>query len=124
MRYQIPVDRYTFRAEWSPDYNEYVGVCIELPYMRREAPTAPQAVAAIEEAVGQHVACLRATGEAPPAPFSERSYSGTFVVRTSRALHARLALEAVEQGVSMNQWIVQKLSGRESGSGLGPFGFD
>jgi len=118
------MDHYTFRAEWSPDYGEYVGVCIELPYMRREAPTAPRAVAAIEEAVGQHVDTLRATGESPPAPFPERSYSGTFVVRTSRELHARLALEATEQGVSMNQWIVQKLSGRQSSGGFGPFGFD
>jgi predicted HicB family RNase H-like nuclease len=35
------------------------------------------------------------------------------VVRTSLALHARLTVEATEQGVSMNQWVVQKLSGRE-----------
>ncbi|WP_420866045.1 toxin-antitoxin system HicB family antitoxin, partial [Mycobacterium lacus] len=32
--------------------------------------------------------------------------------RTSPALHLRLAVEAAEQHVSMNQWVVQKLSGR------------
>jgi predicted HicB family RNase H-like nuclease len=106
------VDRYTYRAEWLPDYGEYVGVCVELPYLRREAPTAPEAVAAIEQAAHEHVDALRACGESAPIPLSERSYSGTFVVKTSPALHARLALEASEERVSMNQWIVQKLSGR------------
>jgi predicted HicB family RNase H-like nuclease len=59
-----------------------------------------------------------------PPPFSERSYSGTLVVRTSPELHARLALEATEQRVSMNQWIVQKLSGRTPNSGFRLSGFD
>jgi hypothetical protein len=116
------VDHYTYRAAWSPHYDKYVGVCIELPYLRREAPTAPQAVAAIEQAVNEHVNGLRACGESPPTPLSERSYSGTLVVRTSPELHARLVLEAIEQRVSMNQWVVQKLSGRDLGSGS--FGFD
>ena len=70
------MDRYTYRAEWSSDYDEYVGVCIELPYLRREAATAPEAVAAIEHAENQ-----------PPYHF-RNGYSGTLVVRTSPALHA------------------------------------
>ena len=118
------MNRYTYRVEWSRDYDEYVGVCVELPYMRREAPTAAEAVAAIEHAVTQHLEDLRATGESAPTPLSERRYSGTFLVRTSPELHARLALEATEQGVSMNQWIVQKLSGRAPSSTFGLSGFD
>ncbi len=47
-----------------------------------------------------------------PEPLTERQYSGKFVVRTSPALHARLVIEAAEQNVSMNHWVVQKLSGR------------
>jgi predicted HicB family RNase H-like nuclease len=70
------------------------------------------------------VADAQACGEEAPTPLSERSYSGTIVVRTSPELHGRLALEAAEQRVSMNQWVVQKLSGRDSGSGSGSFGFD
>jgi predicted HicB family RNase H-like nuclease len=118
------VDRYTHRAHWSPDYDKYVGVCIELPYLRREAPTAPRAVAAIEQAVNQNVDDLRACGESPPTPLSERSYSGTLVVRTSPELHARLALEAAEQKVSMTQWLIQKLSGRTPNSSFRLSGFD
>jgi predicted HicB family RNase H-like nuclease len=118
------VDHYTYRVQWSPDYGEYIGVCIELPYLRREAPTAEQAVAAIEQATREHVDAMRRTGEAAPAPLYERHYSGTFVVRTSPELHARLALEAGEERVSMNQWIVQKLSGRAPSDTFGLSGFD
>lgn len=118
------MNRYTYRAQWLPDYGDYLGVCVELPYMRREAPTAPEAVAAVEEAVEEHVAGLRAAGEDVPTSFSERRYSGKFLVRTSPELHARLALEATEQGVPMNQWIVQKLSGRAPSSTFGLSGFD
>jgi HicB-like protein involved in pilus formation len=59
-----------------------------------------------------------------PTPLCERRYSGTFLVRTSPELHARLALEASEERVSMNQWIVQKLSGRTPSDTFGLFGFD
>lgn len=118
------MNHYTYRAQWLPDYNEYLGVCIELPYLRREAPTAPQAVAAIEEAVRAHVEVLRASGETAPESLSERRHSGKFLVRTSPQLHARLALEATEEGVPMNQWIVQKLSGRAPSSTFGLSGYD
>ena len=101
-----PVNPYTYRVEWSPHYHQYVGACVELPHLRREAPTAREAVEAIEQAVTEHVECLRRCGDTPPTPLSERRYSGTIVVRTSAELHARLVLEAIEQGVSMNQWIV------------------
>jgi predicted HicB family RNase H-like nuclease len=45
---------------------------------------------------------------------TDRRYSGEFHVRTSPSLHSRLAVEANEQGVSLNQWVVQKLADRKS----------
>lgn len=55
-----------------------------MPYLTGRAPTAQEAIAAIEDALDQ------------------RTYSGTLVIRTSPALHARLAIEAAEQRVSMD----------------------
>ena len=52
-------------------------------------------------------------GGDPPTPMTEQNYSGRFMVRTSRALHARLVTEAAEQGVSRNQWVAQKLAERK-----------
>jgi predicted HicB family RNase H-like nuclease len=118
------VNRYAHRIEWSPDEETYIGSCIEMPFLKRAAPMAPQALTDIAEAVDQYVDGPHILGDEPPTPLSERNYSGTIVVRTSPELHGRLALEAAEQRVSMNQWIVQKLSGRDLSNGFGSFGFD
>ncbi|MCP6456897.1 type II toxin-antitoxin system HicB family antitoxin, partial [Klebsiella pneumoniae] len=47
-----------------------------------------------------------------PQPLTDRRYSGSFMVRTSPILHAKLMVEAAEQRVSLNQWVVQKLAAR------------
>ena len=41
---------------------------------------------------------------------SREEYSGKFVVRVPRSLHAALAAEAQAEGVSLNQLVVAKLS--------------
>jgi predicted HicB family RNase H-like nuclease len=50
---------------------------------------------------------LAERGEDVPPPLTERKFSGKLIVRTSPALHARLTVEAAEQNVSLNQWVVQ-----------------
>jgi predicted HicB family RNase H-like nuclease len=89
-------------------------LCLEFPYFTERAPTAREAIAAIEQTITEHVADYQASGYELPPSLTDRIYSGKFVVRTSTALHARLAVEAVEQGVSLNQWVVQKLADRKT----------
>jgi predicted HicB family RNase H-like nuclease len=108
------VNRYTYRAEWSPGTFEYVGRCLEFPSLSCWAATMQEAIANIEQAVDEHIVERREEGFDVPEPITERQYSGRFVVRTSPALHARLAVEAAEQSVSMNHWVVQKLADRPS----------
>jgi len=118
------VNRYTFRVQWSLEEHQYVGRCIELPFLSRRASTARAALAAASDAVDEHLRILRECDQEPPEPLTERRYSGKFIVRTSPALHERLVIEAAEERISMNQLIVQKLSGRPLGSGLGAFLLD
>jgi predicted HicB family RNase H-like nuclease len=40
----------------------------------------------------------------------DETYSGKFVVRIPKKLHARLAIEADKEGVSLNQYALYKLS--------------
>jgi len=103
------VNHYTYRAEWSSEHGEYVGRCLELPWLSQWAPTMQTAIASVERAVDEHLA---ERGEDVRPPLTERKFSGKFLVRTSPALHARLAVEAAEQNVSLNQWVVQKLADR------------
>ncbi len=106
------MNHYTYRAEYSPDNDSYVGRCIEFPFLSRWAPTLQEAMASVEQAVDEEIAARLREDFDLPVPLTERQYSGKFVVRTSPALHARLAVEAAEQNVSMNQWVVQKLANR------------
>ncbi|HET9874792.1 MAG TPA: type II toxin-antitoxin system HicB family antitoxin [Mycobacterium sp.] len=110
------MNHYTYRAQWSSEHDEYVGRCIELPRLTHWAPTMPEAIAGVARAVDEFIAERESFGEDVPPPLTEHRYSGNFLVRTSPALHARLAVEAAEQNVSMNQWVIQKLADRPPSS--------
>jgi predicted HicB family RNase H-like nuclease len=103
------MSHYTYRAQWSAEDGEYVGRCAEFPSLSWLAPTAHEAIAGVEQVVDDVVADMAANGERIPVAFTERTYSGQVYVRTSPEVHARLAIEAAEQGVSLNQLAVQKL---------------
>jgi hypothetical protein len=49
------VNHYIYRVAWSPYHGQYVGSCLELPFMRREAPTAQEAIEEVETAVDRHI---------------------------------------------------------------------
>jgi predicted HicB family RNase H-like nuclease len=106
-------NRYAYRAEWSPEDDEYVGLVAEFPSLSWLAPTAGEAIAGAERLVDDILADMAETGEVPPVPFIERRYSGNISFRTSPDHHRRLAIAAAEQGVSINQWMVQRLLANE-----------
>lgn len=45
-----------------------------------------------------------------PMPVNVDKYSGKFVIRLPKSLHARLAVEAEREGVSLNQYTLYKLA--------------
>ena len=45
-----------------------------------------------------------------PLPVGYRDFSGKFVVRIPKSLHFRLSIEAEQEGVSLNQYALYKLS--------------
>ena len=45
-----------------------------------------------------------------PLPVGYEDYSGKFVVRIPKSLHYRLSIEAEQEGVSLNQYALYKLS--------------
>ena len=45
-----------------------------------------------------------------PVPLVSDNYSGKFVVRIPKSLHYKLSIEAQEEGVSLNQYALYKLS--------------
>ena len=103
---------YTYRAEWDAERREYQARCLEFPGRYAAAFTAHEAVAALERIVEEELALMAQAGQPPPESLTDRRLSGKLLIRTSPSLHARLVVEAGEQGVSLNQWVVAKLADR------------
>lgn len=61
--------------------------------------------------VAQAVADMQASGEPIPEPLAEKHYSGEFRVRIPPKVHRALAMQAAEQGISLNRLASAKLAG-------------
>jgi predicted HicB family RNase H-like nuclease len=105
------LDHYTYRVTWSPEDEEYLALCAEFPSLSWLASTPSSALAGIRKVVAASIADMIASGEAPPIPLAEKRYSGEFRVRIPSHVHRALALEAAEQGISLNRLASAKLTG-------------
>ena len=103
-------DHYTYRITWSPADSEYVGLCAEFPSLSWLARTQEKALAGIRQVVVDVVADLKANHETIPIPLSEKHFSGEFRVRIPPEVHRSLAIQAAEQGVSLNRLASSKLA--------------
>lgn len=103
-------DRYTYRVSWSEEDGEYVATCAEFPSLSWLADDQLDALRGLRDLVDEVVQDLESAGEPVPEPLATRSFSGRFQVRVPPEVHRRLAIEAAEQGVSLNRHISSKLS--------------
>ena len=83
---------------------------LELDGCMSDGETLEDAYANIHEAMEGWIETKLAAGYAVPLPFEGENYSGKFVVRLPRSLHAKLAMEAEREGVSLNQYTLYKLA--------------
>ena len=100
----------TYRVTWSAEDGEHVGLCAEFPSLSWLADTPEAALKGITQVVADVVADMQAQGEAIPPALAEKTYSGEFRVRIPPQLHRHLALEAAEQGISLNRLASAKLA--------------
>jgi predicted HicB family RNase H-like nuclease len=103
-------DHFTYRVTWSEEDQEHVGLCAEFPSLSWLARTPEEALAGIRKIVRDAVKEMGAAGEPVPTPLAVKHYSGQFRVRIPPTVHRSLALEAAEQGVSLNRLASAKLS--------------
>jgi predicted HicB family RNase H-like nuclease len=75
------------------------------------ASTPQSALTGIRKVVSACVADMITHGEIPPVSPAEKRYSGEFRVRIPPHVHRALALEAAEQGISLNRLASAKLTG-------------
>jgi antitoxin HicB len=83
-----------------PDFSE----CIS------DGETVEEAIRNGLDALAETIAALESLGLPVPEPRSSGSYSGKFIQRVPRSLHARLAARARQEGVSMNALVTAFLA--------------
>lgn len=103
-------DHYTYRVTWSQEDKEYLGLCLEFPSLSWLAGTPEKALSGIRKTVADVVADMQSNSEPVPLPLAEKHYSGEFRVRIPPLLHRSLAVQAAEQGVSLNRLASAKLA--------------
>jgi predicted HicB family RNase H-like nuclease len=107
----MSADHYTYRVTWSQEDAEYLGLCVELPSLSWLAAKPEEALSGIRQVAAETVADMQSNGEPVPVPLAEKNYSGEFRVRIPPLVHRSLAMQAAEQGVSLNRLASAKLAG-------------
>ena len=105
------ISHYTYRVTWSPEDNEHLGLCTDFPSLSWLASTTEEALKGIQQMVGDIVIDMQSNGEPIPTPLAEKNYSGEFRVRIPSIVHRALAMQAAEQGISLNRLASAKLAG-------------
>lgn len=83
-----------------PDFSE----CIS------DGDTPEEAINNGMDALAETIAALESMGLTVPEPGSGGDYSGKFIQRVPKSLHARLAARAKQEGISMNSLVISFLS--------------
>jgi predicted HicB family RNase H-like nuclease len=104
------VSHYTYRVTWSAEDGEFVATCAEFPSLSWLASAQLEALQGLEGLLGDVIADMEEQGEQVPQPIAERSYSGKFNLRVGESLHRELAVRAAEDGMSLNQYVLRKLT--------------
>jgi predicted HicB family RNase H-like nuclease len=101
---------YRYVVGWEEEDQVFVARVTEFPSLSAHGDTHEQALSELQHVVAVVLEDLEQEGSPLPEPLSMRRYSGRFQLRIPPELHRRLATEAQEQGVSLNQVALLKLS--------------
>ena len=103
------VEKYTYRIEWSEEDKTHIAKCLEFPSLLAHGETAQEALKEMEFVVSETILWMKEEGEVIPEPLSAKKYKGNLTLRVPPELHRALAIKALEQSVSINQYIVSRL---------------
>ncbi|MCX6420907.1 MAG: type II toxin-antitoxin system HicB family antitoxin [Actinobacteria bacterium] len=95
---------------WSYEDESFVATCAEFPSLSWLAEEQWPAIEGLEALIVEVIRDMTKSGEEVPVPISERAYSGKFNLRVGPSLHRQLSLEAAQEQLSLNQYVVRRLS--------------
>ena len=104
--------RYPIEVFWSDEDEGYIAIAPDLPGSSAWGKSEAEAIKELRTVTDLWVKAARKAGNPIPDP-SDRAdvnYSGKFLMRVPRRLHAELAHAAKAQGVSLNQYVLYLLT--------------
>ncbi len=107
------MNRYPLEIFWSNEDEGFIAEVPDLPGCSAWGATEAEAAREAQDAIAAWIEAAQAAGREVPAPREVLplvSYSGKFLVRVPRSLHARLARHAAAEGVSLNQYVAGVLA--------------
>lgn len=102
-------EHYLYSVGWSEADDAFIARVAEFPSLAAHGDTQEDALREIKDVVGFVLNDLKESNETIPEPFGKRSFSGRLVLRMPEYMHRQLALEALQQGISLNQLLNLKL---------------
>ncbi|PDO09409.1 MAG: pilus assembly protein HicB [Candidatus Reconcilbacillus cellulovorans] len=88
----------------------YYGTYLELDGCQSDGQTIEELLKNLEEAKRGWLEVKLEHGDPIPEPNPKVEFSGKVLLRMPKSLHQRLAMEAEMEGVSLNQYMLYKLS--------------
>lgn len=102
-------EQYLYSIGWSEAGKAFVARVAEFPSLAAHGETQEEAMREIRNVVEFVLNDLKESNEPIPEPFGKRPFSGRLVLRMPEYMHRQLALEAMRQGISLNQLLNLKL---------------
>ena len=104
------IEKYTYRVEWSEEDNLHIARCLEFPSLAAHGSTVKAALREIEKVVEESINWMKEENEEIPEPFGLKKYKGNLTLRVPTEVHRKLAMKSAEEGVSVNKYILSKIS--------------
>ena len=111
------MNRYPIEVFWSEDDAGFIATVPDLPGCSAWGESEAEAIREVHDAIAAWLEAAQAASRAipePTPPEDESAFSGRFLVRLPRRLHAELARSAKREGVSLNQYVLFMLAGQQA----------
>lgn len=105
MKFKYPIEVF-----WSEEDEGYIAVAPDLPGCSAYGASEEQAIHEIHHAAEAWIEAATRAGHEIPEPSIDAHYSGKFLMRVPKHLHAQLARAAKKQNVSLNQYVLYLLT--------------
>jgi len=109
--------KYPIEVFWSDEDEGYIAVVPDLPGCNACGETEADAIREAHDAIAAWIKAARKMKRPipkPSQPADELAYSGKFLMRVPKRLHAEMVRAAKAQGVSLNQYVLYLLTARHT----------